>query len=799
MRLPTFMQVAIGTTEVGSDSSGPDGRSGVGANQGIEPVRPIGRSGMFRHQWMQGKKRDDSMRKAIPPYRCFRDLPIAPKLYFTVGIMAVLIGLELFALVFALHTLSSLRGYVGGEGLWSKAQKDAVFHLYRYGVSRSEQDYESFQQFMRVPLGDAKTRRELLTGHPNMAAARQGLLEGRIHPDDIDGMISLFVRFDGIYYISKAIEIWGSAQNVVMQLLPIAQELHHEITSPAPSEAKIDQYFATIDSINQGITASEDEFSYTLGEGSRWLERVVLRLLLATAVTVETTGLCLVVIVSRGIQKGLTEIIRAANSFSAGDLGARAIALSRDEIGIVANSFNEMADNLQKRVTELGELNQYLQHEIEVRERAETELRQANESLESRVAERTATLTQTVVALHKEAADRERAEAALRQSQKMEAIGQLTGGIAHDFNNMLASISGNLEMTRRRVAQGRTADLGRYIEAALGSTARAGTLTHRLLAFSRRQTLAPQPTNLNRMVQDMQELFADTLGPGIRIETKLSPEVWMTRCDPNQLESALLNLVINARDAMPGGGSLIIETANARPPDLQGGPDAVPRPQTSAEYVSLSVTDTGIGMTPEVLARAFDPFFTTKPLGQGTGLGLSMIYGFVRQSNGEVVLSSQKGFGATATIYLPRYKGTEPSTPAPAPIPVSCPPVVATEATVLIVEDEPNIRSVLVDLLEDVGYTVVAAEEGSSALKVVESPARIDLLVSDIGLPANVDGLKLANAARQRRPALKVLFITGYSEYSVVGDHLQAGSVQVLTKPFTLGTLASKVQSIINE
>jgi CheY-like chemotaxis protein len=260
-----------------------------------------------------------------------------------------------------------------------------------------------------------------------------------------------------------------------------------------------------------------------------------------------------------------------------------------------------------------------------------------------------------------------------------------------------------------------------------------------------------------------------------------------------------LNLVINARDAMPDGGSLLIETANATRPDLQAEQDTGPRPQTPTEYVSLIVTDTGMGMTPEILARAFDPFFTTKPLGHGTGLGLSMVYGFVRQSNGEVILSSQKGVGATATIYLPRYKGIESSLPAPAPILDSCPLAAAINTTVLIVEDEPGIRSVLVELLEDLGYGVVVAEEGSSALKVIRSPARIDLLVSDIGLPANIDGLELADAARHYRPELKVLFITGYSEYSAVGDHIQTGGVQVLTKPFTLGTLASKMQSIINE
>ena len=286
--------------------------------------------------------------------RWFRNVSIARKLYFTVGIMALLIGIELFVLLFCLNTLSSLRAYVGGEGLWSKAEKDAVFHLYRYGVSHSDTDYALFEQFMRVPMGDAKTRRELLMGHPNLDVAREGFLEGRNNPDDIDGMINLFIHFHNVYYIKKAIAVWSDGQAMAMQLLPIAERLHEEINSPSPSQDKISALLASVSTINARLTAFEDEFSFTLGEGSRWLERMVRRLLFTTALTVETTGLFLVISVSRGIQKGLGEIIRAANSFSAGELSARAKVLSRDEIGVVGNSFNEMADNLQIRMRELA-------------------------------------------------------------------------------------------------------------------------------------------------------------------------------------------------------------------------------------------------------------------------------------------------------------------------------------------------------------------------------------------------------------------------------------------------------------
>ena len=731
-------------------------------------------------------------------YRWFRNVSIARKLYFTVGIMALLIGVELFVLFFCLNTLSSLRAYVGGEGLWSKAQKDAVFHLYRYGISGTDKDYELFKQFMRVPMGDAKTRQALLTDKSNMDVAREGFLEGRNNPDDIDGMIGLFVHFHDIYYINKAIKLWGDGQAILMQLPPIAEKLHDEINSPHPSRDRISALLASIYAINEKLTVFEDGFSFTLGEGSRWLEGIVLRLLFTTALTVEATGLLLVISVSRGIQKGLSEIIRAASLFSAGELSARAKPLSRDEIGVVASSFNEMADNLQIRLGELAQLNEHLQHEIGERERAEAVLRRMNGHLEARVTERTAALTQLVEALRKEAGDRERAEAALRQSQKMDAVGQLTGGIAHDFNNMLTGISGSLEMISRRVDQGSSAGLDGYIKAALTSTARAATLTHRLLAFSRRQTLDPKATDMNLLVLGMQELFRNTVGPAIQVETRLDPDLWSALCDPNQLENALLNLIINARDAMPDGGSLLIETVNSIIPE-RGGEVSSGRPDLPpGDYVALTVTDSGVGMSPAVLARAFDPFFTTKPLGQGTGLGLSMIYGFVQQSGGQLLLRSKEGSGTTAAIYLPRHLEAA-NRVAEAEVDAAFgSQQTQANAVVLVVEDEPDVRMVVVDLLEDIGYTVLAADDGASGLKIVDSKARIDLLVSDVGLPGGINGRQLADAARQRRLGLKVLFITGYSEASTVDNGRLEDGMQVLTKPFSLTAFASKVQGIIN-
>ena len=437
--------------------------------------------------------------------------------------------------------------------------------------------------------------------------------------------------------------------------------------------------------------------------------------------------------------------------------------------------------------------------DITERKFAEEALQRSNDALEARVAERTRELTAANVKLQSEAEERERVEEALRQSLKMEAVGQLTGGLAHDFNNLLAGISGSLQLMRTRTAQGRTADVERYIEAAMVSADRAAALTHRLLAFSRRQTLDPKPTDVNRLIGGMEELFCRTVGPGIGVETRLTGDLWPTLCDPNQLENALLNLVINARDAMPDGGHLRIETANTVFPDWRAtARDDVPlRNGPTGEHVALFVTDTGTGMTPEVIARAFDPFFTTKLIGEGTGLGLSMIYGFVQQSGGHVILRSEKGQGTTVTIYLPRHLGAVAGeTEADA---ASDPPLAAASAVVLVVEDEPVVRMVMLTMLSDSGYTVLEADNGGSGLKVVQSSVRIDLLVTDVGLPGGMNGRQLADAARQVRPGLKVLFVTGYAESAAVGNGWMEYGMKVMTKPFTVAALVTRVQEMISD
>ena len=389
-------------------------------------------------------------------------------------------------------------------------------------------------------------------------------------------------------------------------------------------------------------------------------------------------------------------------------------------------------------------------------------------------------------------AELQAAQEQLRQAQKMEAVGQLTGGIAHDFNNLLTGVIGSLDMLQRRIAQGRTGDIERYVTAATTSANRAAALTHRLLAFSRRQPLDPKPVNANRLVTGMEELLRRTIGEAVRLEIVTAGGLWLTLCDPHQLESAILNLAINARDAMPGGGKLTIETCNAH---LDNAYAASRRDVRPGQYVCICVTDTGSGMTPDIIAKAFDPFFTTKPIGQGTGLGLSMIYGFVRQSEGYVKIYSEPEQGATIKLYLPRYYG-EGEIVEDREDGRDEQPAADHGEVVLVVEDETAVRDLVVELLQELGYRTVEAVDGPSGLALVQSKMRIDLMVSDIGLPG-LNGRQLADAARLQRPDLKVLFMTGYAENAAIANGFLEPGMQMITKPFAMEALATRIRGMV--
>jgi len=388
------------------------------------------------------------------------------------------------------------------------------------------------------------------------------------------------------------------------------------------------------------------------------------------------------------------------------------------------------------------------------------------------------------------------AEDALRQSQKMEAVGQLTGGLAHDFNNMLAGVAGHLELMKLRLRMGQTGDLPTRIDAALGVTQRAAALTHRLLAFSRRQALDPKPTSVNALVLSMADLVKRSAGPAITLRTQLQASLWTTLCDPNQLESALLNLANNARDAMPEGGAIVIETENAVIAPLQAGRYGDLKP---GEYVLVTVRDSGAGMPPDVLARAFDPFFTTKPMGQGTGLGLSMVYGFARQSGGHVRIDSTPGQGTEVRLLLPRLVA---EAPVPETIEGDAPlPAASRKGVVLVVDDEADIRTVMAEVLRLQGYTVIEAADAPQALRQLQERGRggkPDMLVTDVGLPNGMNGRQLADQVRMLWPQIPVLLVTGYAESTVMRNESLPAQMELLTKPFPMTALAAKVGAMLS-
>jgi PAS domain S-box-containing protein len=377
------------------------------------------------------------------------------------------------------------------------------------------------------------------------------------------------------------------------------------------------------------------------------------------------------------------------------------------------------------------------------------------------------------------------AQEALRHAQKMEAIGQLTGGIAHDFNNLLTGIIGSLDIIRRRMATGRSDEIPRFMDAASISAHRAGALTHRLLAFARRQPLDIRPNNINRLIAGMEDLLHRTLGEHIELQCSLAADLWTAFTDANQLESAVLNLAINARDAMPDGGRLTIEATNVHLDEAREA-DVAP-----GDYVMIAVSDTGTGMPADVVAKAIDPFFTTKPVGEGTGLGLSMVYGFARQAGGHLRIDSEVGHGTAIKLYLPRALQdavdlAKPVEEAPR----------GQGETILVVEDDATVRLILGDVLKELGYNVLLASDARPAIPILQSDRRIDLMMSDVVLP-HINGRKLAEIARGLRPDLKVLFVTGYAENATYrGDFLDSG-MDMLTKPFAIDALGAKVRAMI--
>jgi signal transduction histidine kinase/DNA-binding response OmpR family regulator len=454
------------------------------------------------------------------------------------------------------------------------------------------------------------------------------------------------------------------------------------------------------------------------------------------------------------------------------DFSMRVEKTTEDEVGVLVDAFNGMLGEVGERARALEQSHGKMQHEMEVRIAAEEAVRQLNNSLEERIRERTTELEKT--------------HAQLRQSQKLEAIGQLTGGVAHDFNNVLQVIAGNLQLLQMSLAGNPEAQ--RRLEAAAFAADRGAKLSSQLLAFARRHPLQPVATNIGRVLRGMDDLLRRALGESVQIETVVAGGLWTTLADPHQLENVVLNLAINARDAMKGDGRLTLELNNAMLDDHY----VLHEPEVSpGQYVMLAISDTGCGMPPEVIARAFEPFFTTKREGEGTGLGLSMAYGFVKQSNGHIRIYSEVGSGTTIKIYLPRSMQPEVELPN-----LRNAPVVGGTETILVVEDDLAVQATVVDMLQGLGYRVLKASDGQGALTILQSGIPIDMLFTDVVMPGPVRSIEVARQAKQMFPAIEVLFTSGYTQNAIVhGGRLDPG-VELISKPYRRDELARKIRQL---
>jgi signal transduction histidine kinase/CheY-like chemotaxis protein len=465
---------------------------------------------------------------------------------------------------------------------------------------------------------------------------------------------------------------------------------------------------------------------------------------------------------------GLSALAHAVGAGEAVDPPEAAVS----EVDQLGCAMSEVSHKLRDRTQELGQL---------------------NATLEQQVGARTAELSDANAKLLAEMRRREESEAQLRHMQRLEAIGQLTGGIAHDFNNMLAVIISSLNIVQRRLARGNH-QIGEFVDSAMQGAERAANLTRRLLAFSRQQALSPEPIEANRLLVGMEDILRRSLPENISIETVLSGGLWRTFADLPALENVLVNLAVNARDAMPKGGKLTIETGNT---DLDAthsvaNDDAVP-----GQYVMIAVTDTGKGMTPDVLDRAFDPFFTTKPTGQGTGLGLSQVYGFIKQSKGHVSIRSTPQSGTTVKLYLPRYHGK--SDAAADPHPDAPPqPAAGTRDTIMVVEDDAAVRRMAVQMLAELNYDTIEADSGQSALKLLAKSRDVKLVFTDVVMP-DMNGRALADEIAKRWPDLKVVFTTGYTRDAIVHNGILDPGVQLIAKPFKLDELAAKIAAVLDD
>ena len=859
----------------------------------------------------------------------FRRLPIASKLRIIVGVFAGIVICVFFLGVLRSEILSGVRAYVGGEGLWSKAEKRAVLSLNKYGRSRSEGDYQQYLAEISVPAGDRQARLELQRPSPNMSVVQHGFVQGRNSPEDVESMSILFRRFGRIGYMARAIAIWTEGDRYIDQLRALADDLHREINSSHPDAHKISAIIDQVAAVDASVTPLEDEFSATLGQGARWINRVL------SLVTLLASGLLLLIgiVLSSAVLKQIRNseekyrnLINTANdaillidaesrlileannkaveilgipeqqlmgkpesqlysggpedesraqllnpnsagpahnrelkllrahgtpvpvevSASTAELNGRPAILAifrdiRDRLEAAAvlrrseDRFSYLIQNLSDLITVVAVDGTMLYHSPSIERVAgyqpsdllgksllafvhpedEPAVRGTLERVTLKVGSAAPpeyrfrrkdgswvwlesvgnnllndVAVGGIVVTSRDVTFRRGLEEQVRQSQKMEAVGRLAGGIAHDFNNLLMVIQGYAEIVLQE--ESATPAVRKSVETIVRTSESAASLTRQLLSFSRRHVFSPQVLDLNALVNRMSEMLLGVLRDEMEFVVKLDPDACCISADPGQIEQVIMNLVVNARDAMPQGGKLILETAHvARDAARVNRPPSLPR----GDFVMLAVSDTGIGMDSATQSKIFEPFFTTKSKDEGTGLGLSVVYNIVRASGGHVRVNSEPGRGTTLQVFFPRVD--TPAKPQPVEAPVKT--ARTGRETILVAEDQPDLRWMICQFLQELGYSVLEAKDGGDAVALAEQyKGTIDVLLTDVVMPY-IRGSEVARRLCASRRDLKVIFMSGYTEGefgAVPGENLEPGTT-LLQKPFELDSLALKIRQVL--
>ena len=730
----------------------------------------------------------------------FVDLPVPKKLVAILWLFLIVVFGLLVLSYLTIENLSAARAYVGGEGLWSKAQKQAVRELLLYSTSHSESHFEAYQRALLVPLGDKQARLELEKQTPDMNLVRTGLLQGRNHPEDVTGMAAMYRHCRKMRSMAEAIRIWERGDALIEQLQDRGGELHREIASDKPDAARIAQLVAQINAIADQLTPLEDSFSYVLGAGARQAKHLFLLVTFIAAAISLVGGLLFTLLMLRHLRQ--TELRHRHLLDAANDV----ILVIDPEAGVVVEANARSGEVLGRSSLEM------------IGRKAETIVSESDREAYQRMVQ--ATLAGNSVAgkeLHLDRADgstlavevnavmtefggrkliqgifrdireRKRLEEETRQTQKMEVVGRLVGGIGHDFNNLLMVILTQLRKIRASPSQSLILE---HAETARVAAEKAASLTGQLLSFGRQQVLVLQVLDLNEILGELKEMLSSLPSEQVQLIMTLNAEPLPVKVDPGKIEQVIMNLAVNASDAMPSGGHLIIRSARAprSAPEKGGSEDVIP-------FAMLEVTDTGCGMDAEAKAHLFEPFFTTKPFGKGTGLGLSTAYGIVKQSGGSIEVETSPGKGSTFRVYLPMVHETVGSRKIHEGLTSS----LRGSETILLAEDQPTIRTVLREFLESHGYDVLEAQNGNEAVEIARNyVGRIDVLVADVIMP-HVRGTELAKLLTERRPEMCVVFISGYSEDALMEGRLLSGRrLTLIQKPFDPEELAQRIREALD-